>query len=69
MTTKPCRQGYFFFFLLLLPVSRNRRKANKNRKNTFDTWDRCYDFLKIFAKKFSKKLAFLTKKKLNYAKF
>jgi hypothetical protein len=29
-------------------------------------WDRCYDFLNIFAEKFSEKLAFLTQ---NNAKF
>jgi hypothetical protein len=27
------------------------------------TWDRCYDFKNSFAKKFSKKLAFLTQNK------
>jgi hypothetical protein len=31
-------------------------------------WDRCYDFLKIFAEKFSKKLAFLTQNKAKLKK-
>jgi hypothetical protein len=33
------------------------------------TWDRCYDFLKNFAKNFGEKMAFLLKTKVNYAKF
>jgi hypothetical protein len=32
-------------------------------KNSMDPWDRCYDFLNIFAEKFRKRLAFLTQKK------
>jgi hypothetical protein len=31
-------------------------------------WDRCYDFLNIFAKKFGKKLAFLTQNKAELCK-
>jgi hypothetical protein len=29
-------------------------------------WDRCYDFLNIFAEKFFKKLAFLTQNKAKF---
>jgi hypothetical protein len=31
-------------------------------------WDRCYDFLNIFAEKFSKKMAFLTQNKAKFSK-
>jgi hypothetical protein len=43
--------------------------ANKKQGKLFSpSRDRCYDFLYIFAEKFSKKMAFLTQIKLNYAK-
>jgi hypothetical protein len=32
------------------------------------TWDRCYDFLNIFAEKFSEKMAFSTKNKAKLCK-
>jgi hypothetical protein len=32
------------------------------------TWDRCYDFLNIFAEKFSEKMAFLTQNKAELCK-
>jgi hypothetical protein len=38
------------------------------RRSERATRDRCYDFLKIFAKKFSKKLAFLTQNKAKLCK-
>jgi hypothetical protein len=34
----------------------------------FITWDRCYDFLNIFAEKFSEKIAFLTQNKAKLCK-
>jgi hypothetical protein len=33
-----------------------------------DTWDRCYDFLNIFAEKFSKEVAFLIQNKAKLCK-
>jgi hypothetical protein len=38
-------------------------------QNPAEAWDRCYDYLNIFAKKFSKKLRFWLQTKINYAKF
>jgi hypothetical protein len=45
-------------------------KLCENIDRDIDTWDRCYDFLNIFAKKIQRKIwRFWLKTKLNYAKF
>jgi predicted secreted acid phosphatase len=61
-----------------LYVNVGKRKAKKElqqgaqlkeMKKILPLWDRCYDFSNIFAKKFSKKLAFLTQNKIKLCKY
>jgi hypothetical protein len=52
--------------------SRARQLFNHTEKHPgkkfVQAWDRCYEFLKIFAEKFSEKMAFLTQNKAKLCK-
>jgi hypothetical protein len=46
----------------------SQSKQSPDRRKFDPIWDRCYDYLNIFAKKFGEKLAFLTQNKAKLCK-
>jgi hypothetical protein len=47
-------------------ISSQHKVRNFTQDCPSQAWDRCYDFLNIFAEKFSEKLAFLTQNKAKF---
>jgi hypothetical protein len=62
--------GYFFPRLSYICIHFDQKWVGLHFGRIFHklNWDRCYDFLNIFAEKFSKKLEFLTQNKAKLCK-
>jgi hypothetical protein len=61
---------YLFYFLFVQVLATSHWVVKiEYAHSKWLCWDRCYDFLNIFAEKFTKNWCFWLKTKLNYANF